>query len=71
MPLTGANLAEFRTLAERHAAPEVGDHLVVHRGADVLLWAHDAGYGYVRVARDLSESIVERHVLGDAIKNTR
>jgi hypothetical protein len=73
MPLTGENLAEFRDLAERHAEPEVADHLVVYRGEDVLLWAHDAGDGYVDIARDLSESIVEafRDALGDAIRNTR
>lgn len=68
MPLTGENLAEFRNLAEKHAEPEVADHLVVYRGEDVLLWAPDAGNGYVYVARDLSESIVEafRDALGDA-----
>jgi hypothetical protein len=73
IPLTGDNLAQLRHLAEKHAEPEVADHLVVYRREDVLLWAHDAGYGYVRVARDLSESIVEalRDALGDAIRNTR
>lgn len=73
IPLTGDNLAEFRNLAEKHAEPEVADHLVVYRGEDVLLWAHDAGYGYVYVARDLSESIVEalRDALGDAIRSPR
>ncbi len=73
IPLTGDNLAQLRNLAEKHAEPEVADHLVVYRGEDVLLWAHDAGYGYVNVASDLSESIVEvlRDALGDAIRNTR
>jgi hypothetical protein len=73
IPLTGDNIAEFRNLAEKHAEPEVADHLVVYRGEDVLLWAHDAGGGYVDVARDLSESIVAafRDALGDAIRNTR
>ena len=37
MPLTGENLAEFRNIAEKHAEPEVADHLVVYRGEDVLL----------------------------------
>ncbi|HEX9198148.1 MAG TPA: hypothetical protein VF865_01205, partial [Acidobacteriaceae bacterium] len=73
IPLTGDNLADFRNLAENHAEPEVADHLVVYRGNDVLLWAHDAGYGYVYVARDLSKSIVEavRDALGDAIRSPR
>ena len=72
LPLTGKNLAEFRNLAEKHAEPEVADHLVVYRGEDVLLWAHDAGDGYVDVARGLSEPILEafRDALGDAIRNT-
>lgn len=73
MPLTGDNLAEVRKLAEKHAEPEVADHVVVYRGEEVLLWAHDAGYGYVRVARDVSESIVQalRDALGDAIRKAR
>ena len=70
IPLTRDNLADLRNLAEQHAAAEVADHLVVYRGEDVLLWAHDAGYGYVRVARNLRESIVEslRDSLGGAIR---
>jgi len=73
IPLTGDNLAEFRKLAENHAEPEVADHLVVYRGNDVLLWAPDAGDGYVYVPRDLSKSIVEalRHALGDTIRSPR
>ena len=69
LPLTGDNLADFRNLAEKHAEPEVADHLVVYRGDDVRMWAHDAGSGYVDVARDLSESTVAafRGALGDAI----
>lgn len=71
LPLTGDNLADFRNLAEKHAEPEVADHLVVYRGDDVLMWAHDAGSGYVDVARDLSQSTVAafRAALGDAIRN--
>ena len=73
LPLTGDNLAEFRKLADKHAEPEVADHLVVYRGEAVYLWAHDAGYGYVDVARYLSESILEslRNALGDAITSKR
>jgi hypothetical protein len=73
IPLAGDNLAEFRNLAENHAEPEVADHLVVYRGEDVLLWAHDAGHGYVCVAHDLSESIVAalRDALRDAIRSPR
>jgi hypothetical protein len=72
VPLAGDNLAQLRNLADNHADPEVADHLVVYRRDDVLLWAHDAGYGYVRVARNLRESIVNalRNALGDRIRNT-
>ena len=72
IPLTGDNVAQLRNLAEKHAEPEVADHLVVYRGEVVLLWAHDAGDGYVRISRDLSESIVKalREALGDRIRNT-
>jgi hypothetical protein len=73
IPLTGDNLAEFRKLADKHAAPEVADHLVVYRGESVLLWAHDAGYGSVDIARTWSESIVEplRKALGNAVRRQR
>ena len=43
--LAGATMAGLRDLAERHAEPEVCDHLVVYRGDELLLWAHDAGDG--------------------------
>ena len=73
LPLAGDNLAELRKLAAQHAPPEVADHLVVYHNEAVYLWAHDAGYGYVDVARYLSESIIEslRNALGDAIKGKR
>jgi hypothetical protein len=50
LPLTGTNLAELRSLADQHAEPEVTDHLVVYRENQVLLWAHDAGDGYVALS---------------------
>jgi hypothetical protein len=70
LPLTGTNLAELRALAEHHAEPEVADHLVVYRDIDVLLWAHDAGAGYVTVSRFLPEETVERFrsSLGGALR---
>lgn len=73
LPLIGDNLADLRNLAEKHAEPEVADHLVVYRGDDVLMWAHDAGSGYVDVARDLSQSTLAafRAALGDAISNVK
>jgi len=60
LPLTGTNLAELRSLADRHAEPEIANHLVVYRGDDVLLWAHDAGNGHVQLSRSLSSEVVER-----------
>ena len=73
LPLAGDNLAELRKLAAQHAPPEVADHLVVYHNEAVYLWAHDAGNGYVDVARYLHESILEslRNALGNAIKGKR
>lgn len=69
MPLAGTNLAELRGLAEHQAAPEVCDTLVVYCGDGVLLWAHDAGYGYVELTRSLPEETTERFraALGEAL----
>jgi hypothetical protein len=69
MPLAEANLAELRQLAEHHAEPEVCDTIVVYQAHEVLLWAHDAGYGYVEVARSLPEETAERFraTLGTAL----
>jgi hypothetical protein len=70
LPLTGNNLSGLRVLAERHAEPEIADHLVVYRDRDVLLWAHDVGSGYVSMSRQLSEATVEafRQALGKALQ---
>jgi hypothetical protein len=70
LPLAGTNLADLRALAERHAEPEVTDHLAVYRGDDLLLSAHDAGDGDVQVARALPEQTVERLrlALGEALR---
>jgi hypothetical protein len=53
LPLTRANLAGLRELAENHAEPEICDHLVVYRGDRLLLEAYDAGNNTVWVATDL------------------
>jgi hypothetical protein len=60
LPLVGTNLTELRLLAEEHAEPEVADHLVVYRDHAVLLWAHDAGDGYVALSRSLPKETVDR-----------
>jgi hypothetical protein len=59
LPLTGSNLSQLRELAERHAEPEICDHLVVYRGDQVLLSAYDAGSSHVYVSRDLPAETVE------------
>jgi hypothetical protein len=51
LPLEHPNLAELRSIAERHAEPEVADHLAVYRGDALLLTAYDAGAGDVYVTR--------------------
>ncbi|HXZ56125.1 MAG TPA: hypothetical protein VEG40_00915 [Gaiellaceae bacterium] len=70
LPLSGTNLAELRALvAEGHAEPELTDHLVVYRGDRVLLSAHDAGYGYVELARSLAGDVIDRFraILGESL----
>jgi hypothetical protein len=58
VPMTA--LPGLRLLAEDHPSPEIASHLVVYRGAEVLLWAHDAGGGPLEVARSLPEERVAR-----------
>jgi hypothetical protein len=53
-------VARLRELAERHAGPEICDHLVVYRDDDVLLSAYDAGSETVWVRRDLPAEVVAR-----------
>jgi hypothetical protein len=60
LPLSGTNLEEFRALADQHAEPEIADHLVVYRGRDVLLWAHDAGSDHVELSRALPRETLRR-----------
>ena len=60
MPLEGGNLAGLRALAELHAEPEICDHLAVYRDDELLLMAHDAGFGDVEVASSLPEDAVRR-----------
>ena len=70
LPLAGDNLARLRLLAEDHAAPEVAFHLAVYRGDEVLLWARDAGYGSLLLARSLPPETVEemRSALGGTLR---
>jgi hypothetical protein len=50
-------LAALEDLAESHAIPEIGDHLVVYAGGQVLLAAYDLG-GRVYVSRSLSPEVL-------------
>jgi len=60
LPITRENRAGLRRLAERHAEPEVCDHLVVYEPGRVLMEAWDAGYSHVLLDRHLPESLIER-----------
>lgn len=51
-------LSALEDLAERHAIPEIGDHLIVYAGEQVLLSAYDLG-DRVYVSRRLSPAVVE------------
>jgi len=70
LSLAGTDLSQLRQLAEHHAEPEIADHLVVYREGRVLLWAHDAGFGYVEVSDSLPEETIEtfRETLGSALR---
>lgn len=58
MSLAGKNLSGLREIADHHAEPEVASHLMVYRDDSVLLWAHDAGYGYVQLSKSLGDETV-------------
>jgi hypothetical protein len=60
VPTNRVLLGRLRELADRHAAPEVCDHLVVYRGDEVLLSAYDAGTETVWVRRDFPEEALAR-----------
>jgi hypothetical protein len=51
-------LSALEDLAERHAIPEIGDHLVVYAGEQVLLSAYDLG-DRVYVSRRLPPAVVD------------
>ncbi len=72
LPLADTNLNDLRSLAENHAEPEIADHLMVYRDGSVLLWAHDAGSGYVALSRSLPEETIQhfRDALGTALRPT-
>jgi hypothetical protein len=60
IPATPQNLSTLARLSERHAEPEMCDHLVVFRGDQVLVSAYDAGYDTVFAQRDLPADVIER-----------
>ncbi|MEN3312164.1 MAG: hypothetical protein V7645_1493 [Actinomycetota bacterium] len=70
LPLADTNLNDLRSLAENHAEPEIADHLMVYRDRSALLWAHDAGSGYVALSRSLPEGTIQRFhdALGSALR---
>ena len=69
LPLISSNVADLRSIADGHAAPEVADHLVVYRAGEVLLWTHDAGSGDVLLSRTLPAAVVQsfRAALGASL----
>lgn len=60
VPTTAVLLRRLCELADRHAAHEICDHLVVYRDGQVLLSAYDAGAETVWVRRDLPEKDLAR-----------
>lgn len=64
------NLGKLRILAEDCGSFEIAFHLMVYRGDEVLLWAHDAGDGSLLVAQSLPPGTVGRlrEALGPTLK---
>ena len=61
LPLKGDNIRMLGSLAgERHANPEICDHLVVYRDDRVLLEAYDVGSGDIRISDDLGPHGISR-----------
>lgn len=55
IPVTRENIEGLAQLAERHAEPEVADHLHVYRNNQVLLQWYDAPSEPLYVSTDISE----------------
>jgi hypothetical protein len=60
IPLSGPAIADLRRIAERHAEPEICDHLVVYRGEHVLVSAYDVGEIEVLLSRRLGPASLAR-----------
>ena len=59
IPVTDENVRALAALAERHATPELCDHVTVYSGDRILLLAHDVGSD-VWLSSDLAPGVVER-----------
>lgn len=57
---TRENFDQLLELSLNHAEPEIGDHLVLYRNRQVLLWLHDIADGYVYGHPLLGDSNLDR-----------
>jgi hypothetical protein len=58
VPVTRPVMHGLAELAERHAAPEVADHMVVYRDSTILIEWYDAGFDPIFLSREIDENTV-------------
>jgi hypothetical protein len=70
LPIEGDNLAELRTLLERHAEPEIAIELNVRDGDGYLVQAPDVGDNDIWVSSRLPKQSIEalRATLGENLR---
>ena len=60
MPITGESEQGLASLSQKHADPEVCDHLRVYEGNKLILSWHDVPFDPVYFASEVAEAIVRR-----------
>ncbi len=58
VPITAAVMSGLAEIAERHAEPEVADHMVAYHEPGILLEWYDAGVDPIFASKDIAESSV-------------
>ncbi len=59
IPITVKNLNGLADVSERHAEPEVADHMIVYRDTTVLLEWYDAGSNPIWITKDVAKERID------------
>lgn len=59
VPITQPDMQGLAELSERHAEPEVADHMVVYRESTILLEWYDAGFDPIFLSKEIDEKKVK------------